>query len=83
MSPEGVADLKTFKDYVLIAGVLYRRLPGGVLARCVSLQDAARKLTEVQEKSCEFNDGVSLYRRLQRLGYFWPNMSKQAASLQE
>uniref|UniRef100_A0A2N9HGT5 Reverse transcriptase domain-containing protein n=1 Tax=Fagus sylvatica TaxID=28930 RepID=A0A2N9HGT5_FAGSY len=40
MSPEGVADLKTFKDYVLIAGVLYRRLPGGVLARCVSLREA-------------------------------------------
>jgi ribonuclease HI len=76
MSPEGVADLKTFKDYMLIAGVLYRRLPGGVLARCVSLREAARKLTEVQEKSCEFNDGVSLYRRLQQLGYFWLNMSK-------
>ncbi len=47
MSPEGVADLKTFKDYVLIAGVLYRRIPGGVLARCVSLREAVRKLTEV------------------------------------
>jgi ribonuclease HI len=83
MSPEGVADLKTLKDYVLIAGDLYRKLPGGVLARCVSLRKAARKLTEVHEKSCEFSDGVSLYRRLQRLGYFWPNMSKEAASLQE
>ena len=37
MSPEGVVDLKRLKDYVLIAGDLYRRLPGGVLARCVSL----------------------------------------------
>uniref|UniRef100_A0A2N9G0R7 Integrase catalytic domain-containing protein n=1 Tax=Fagus sylvatica TaxID=28930 RepID=A0A2N9G0R7_FAGSY len=35
VSPEGVADLKVLKDYVLIAGDLYRRLPGGVLARCV------------------------------------------------
>uniref|UniRef100_A0A2N9EXF3 Uncharacterized protein n=1 Tax=Fagus sylvatica TaxID=28930 RepID=A0A2N9EXF3_FAGSY len=68
MSPEGVADLKILKDYVLIAGDLYRRLPGGVLARCVNLQEAAKKLTEVHEKSCEFRDGVSLYRRLQRLG---------------
>ena len=83
MSPKGVADLKTFKDYVLIAGDLYRRLPGGVLARCVSLQEAAKKLTEVHERSCEFSDGVSLYHRLQRLGYFWPNMSKEAVSLQE
>uniref|UniRef100_A0A2N9GBA6 RNA-directed DNA polymerase n=1 Tax=Fagus sylvatica TaxID=28930 RepID=A0A2N9GBA6_FAGSY len=31
VAPEGVADLKVLKDYVLIAGDLYRRLPGGVL----------------------------------------------------
>ena len=83
MSPEGVVDLKIFKDYVLIAGDLYRRLPGGVLARCVNLKEEVRKLTEVHEKSCEFRDGINLYRRLQRLGYFWPNMSKEAANLQE
>ncbi len=64
MSPEGVADLKVLKDYVLIAGDLYRRLPGGVLARCISLTEAAKKLTKVHEKSCEFRDGISLYRRL-------------------
>uniref|UniRef100_A0A2N9FQL4 RNase H type-1 domain-containing protein n=1 Tax=Fagus sylvatica TaxID=28930 RepID=A0A2N9FQL4_FAGSY len=57
MSPEGVADLKVLKDYVLIAGDLYRRLPGGVLARCVNLQEAAKKLIEVHEKCCEFRDG--------------------------
>jgi hypothetical protein len=83
ISPEGVADLKVLKDYVLIAGDLYRRLPGGVLARCVNLQEAAKKLIEVHEKCCEFKDGVSLYRRLQGQGYFWPSMSKEAASLQE
>ena len=83
MLPESVVDLKMLKDYILIIGDLYRRLPGGVLARCVSLQEAARKFTKVHEKSCEFRDGVSLYRRLQCLGYFWPNMSKEAASLQE
>jgi hypothetical protein len=70
VSPEGVVDLKTLKDYVLIVGDLYRRLLGGVLARCVSLRVAARKLTEVHEKSCKFSDGVSLYRRLQRLAIF-------------
>uniref|UniRef100_A0A2N9HLN2 Integrase catalytic domain-containing protein n=1 Tax=Fagus sylvatica TaxID=28930 RepID=A0A2N9HLN2_FAGSY len=59
VSPEGVADLKVLKDYVLIAGDLYRRLPGGVLARCVSLQEAAKKLTEVHERCCELRDGTS------------------------
>ena len=44
VSPEGVAKLKVLKDYVLIAGDLYRRLLGGVLARCVNLQEAAKKL---------------------------------------
>ena len=81
MSLKGVADLKTLKDYVLIASDLYRRLLGGVLARCVNLRETARKLTKVHEKSCEFSDGVSLCRKLQRWGYFWPNMSKEAASL--
>uniref|UniRef100_A0A2N9GQ00 Integrase catalytic domain-containing protein n=1 Tax=Fagus sylvatica TaxID=28930 RepID=A0A2N9GQ00_FAGSY len=57
ISPEGVADLKVLKDYVLIAGDLYRRLPGGVLAKCVNLQKAAKKLIEVHEKCCEFRDG--------------------------
>ena len=33
MSPEGAADLNMLKDYVLIAGDLYRRLPRGVLAQ--------------------------------------------------
>uniref|UniRef100_A0A2N9H877 Integrase catalytic domain-containing protein n=1 Tax=Fagus sylvatica TaxID=28930 RepID=A0A2N9H877_FAGSY len=82
ISPEGVADLKVLKDFVLISGDLYRRLPGGILARCVSLQEGTKKLQEVHEKSCELEGGVSLYRRLQRLGYFWPDMSKEAADLQ-
>jgi ribonuclease HI len=82
ISPEGVADLKVLKDFVLISRDLYRRLPGGILARCVSLQEGTKKLQEVHEKSCELEGGVSVYRRLQRLGYFWPDMSKEAADLQ-
>jgi ribonuclease HI len=82
MSPEGVADLKVLKDFVLISGDLYRRLSRGILARCVSLQEGTEKLQEVHERSCELEGEVNLYRRLQRLGYFWPNMSKEAAELQ-
>jgi ribonuclease HI len=82
MSPKDVADLKALKDFVLISGDLYRRLLGGILARCVSHQEGTKKLQEVHEKSCELEGGVSLYRRLQCLGYFWPEMSKEAADLQ-
>uniref|UniRef100_A0A2N9G908 RNase H type-1 domain-containing protein n=1 Tax=Fagus sylvatica TaxID=28930 RepID=A0A2N9G908_FAGSY len=82
MSLVVAADFKEIKDYTLIFGELYRRLPGGVLARCISIQEAKRKLIEVHEKTCEDGGGISLYRRLQRLGYYWPNMSREAADLQ-
>ena len=82
MLPKGVADLKVLKDFILASGDLYRKLPRVVLARCVSFQEGTRKLEEVHEKSCKFNGGVSFCHRLQRLGYFWPDMSKEAADLQ-
>ena len=82
MTPVVAADFKEIKDYTLIYGELYRRLPGRVLARCISIQEAKRKLIEVHEKTCEGGGGISLYRRLQRFGYYWPNMSREAADLQ-
>ena len=82
MSPIVVADLREIKDYTLISGELYRRLPGRVLARCISLEKVKEKLLEVHEKTCGDRGAVSLYRRLQRLGYFWPNISVEAAEVQ-
>uniref|UniRef100_A0A2N9IIW6 Integrase catalytic domain-containing protein n=1 Tax=Fagus sylvatica TaxID=28930 RepID=A0A2N9IIW6_FAGSY len=81
--PKGMrTDLREIKDYTLISRDLYPRLPGGVLARCISLEEAKEKLPEVHEKTCGDGGAVSLYRRLQRLGYFWPNMSAEAAEVQ-
>uniref|UniRef100_A0A2N9G339 Integrase catalytic domain-containing protein n=1 Tax=Fagus sylvatica TaxID=28930 RepID=A0A2N9G339_FAGSY len=57
-------------------------LSGGVLACCIGIQEAKRKLIEVHEKTCEGGGGISLYCRLQRLGYYCPNMSREAADLQ-
>ena len=76
------ADLREIKDYTLISGDLYRRLPGGVLVRCISIEEAKEKLSEVHEKTCGDGGAISLYRKLQRLGYFWPNMSAEAAEIQ-
>ena len=70
VSPVAAADFKEIKDYTLISGELYRRLPGGVLTHCISIQEAKRKLIEVHEKTCEGGGGISLYRKLQRLGYY-------------
>jgi ribonuclease HI len=77
-----MADLREIKDYTLISGDLYLRLPGGVLAQCISLEEAEEKLSEVHEKICGDGGAASLYRRLQRLGYFWPNMSAKAVEIQ-
>jgi hypothetical protein len=82
MSPTVVTDLREIKDCTLISEDLYRRLPGGVLARCISIEEAKEKLLEVHEKTCGDGGAISLYRRLQRLGYFWPNMSTEAADVQ-
>uniref|UniRef100_A0A2N9EJD9 Uncharacterized protein n=1 Tax=Fagus sylvatica TaxID=28930 RepID=A0A2N9EJD9_FAGSY len=62
--------------------IAFRRLPGGVLARCISLEEAKQRLSEIHEKTCGDGGATSLYRRLQRLGYFWPNMSAEAAEVQ-
>jgi hypothetical protein len=64
MSLAVVADLREIKDYTLISEDLYRRLLGGVLARCISVKEAKKKLLEVHKKT--YGDGgvISLYRRL-------------------
>ncbi|CAL8992411.1 unnamed protein product [Prunus brigantina] len=76
------SSIKDLKDYVIIFGELYRRLPGGVLTRCVGVAEARRRLQEVHDATCSLEPIISLYRRLQRKGYYWPEMKKQAAELQ-
>ena len=64
MTLVAVVDFKELKDYTLISGKLCCRLPRGVLACCISIQEAKRKSIEVHEKTCEDGGGISLYRRL-------------------
>ena len=40
MKGEGVAELKLLKDYAMMRGELYRRMPGRVLSRCVGQNEA-------------------------------------------
>ena len=63
-------------------GELYHRMPGGVLSRCVGQEEAQKKLKEVHDKICESYREVSLYRRLQRAGFYWPSMGKDADQVQ-
>ena len=70
MRGEDAAELKIPKDYALVREELYRRMPGGVLSRCVGQKEAQRKLKEVHDKTCESCGEVSLYHRLQRVGFY-------------
>ena len=49
---------------MLVAGELYRRLPKGVLARCVNLEEAVKRLSEVHERTYCVENKIPLYRRL-------------------
>ena len=82
MKEEDVAELKALKDYALVKGELYRRMPGGVLSRCVGRVEAQRKLKDVYDKTCGSYGEVSLYCRLQRVGFYWPSMGKEADQVQ-
>ncbi|XP_021825313.1 uncharacterized protein LOC110766319 [Prunus avium] len=76
------SNIKDLKDYVVIFSELYRRLPGGILTRYIGLTEAQRRLREVHEATCNLEPIISKYRRLQRKGYYWPEMKKQAAEVQ-
>lgn len=72
---------RALKNFVLKNGELYYRGNRGVLARAISKTEAKTKLERVQDLCCGDND-ISLYRRLQRRGYYWPNMKQHTADLQ-
>ena len=76
-------NIKELKDYTLIEGELYRRLPGGILSRCINEKEGKLKLEELHTQACGIAEKISLYRRMQRIGYYWPNMNKEAATIQE
>ena len=82
MGEEEAMELKILKDYALVKGELYRRMPGGVLSRCVGQKEAWRKLKEVHDKTCGSYGEVNLYRKLQRAGFYWPNMGKDSDQVQ-
>ena len=52
MKGESAAELKLLKDYAMMRGELYRRMPGGVLSRCVGQDEAQKKLKEIHDKTC-------------------------------
>jgi len=61
---------------------LYHRMPGGVLSRCIGQEEAQRELKEVHDKTYGSRKEVNLYRKLQRAGFYWLSMGKDADQVQ-
>ena len=40
-------------------------------------------MEELYSQVCGVVEKISLYRRIQRMGYYWKNMNKEAAIVQE
>ena len=75
--------IKELKDYTLIEGELYKRLPKGILSRCTNEKEGKLRLEELHSQACGVAEKISLYKRIQCMRYYWPNMNKEAAIIQE
>ena len=75
--------IKELKKYTLIEWELYRRLTGGILSRCINEKEGKLRLEKLHAQVYGIAEKISLYRRMQRMGYYWPNMNKEAATIQE
>ncbi|XP_026450782.1 uncharacterized protein LOC113350893 [Papaver somniferum] len=83
MDEERVIPVQALKQFVMIRGALYYRAAGGSLARCVNKREAEKLLQELHAETCRQTGVVHLYRKLQRMGVYWPSMSAQASALQD
>ncbi|XP_026452226.1 uncharacterized protein LOC113352642 [Papaver somniferum] len=75
--------VKLLKHFVVIRGALYFRTSGGALSRCVGKSEAQEIMNCVHEESSGQTGRIKLYRRLQRMGVYWPNMAVQAAVIKD
>ncbi|KAI3961746.1 hypothetical protein MKW92_015816, partial [Papaver armeniacum] len=53
------------------------------LCRCPGLVEAETKLQEIHHLTCGHTLSIDLHRRIQRAGFYWPDMVKQATKLQD
>ncbi|XP_026450673.1 uncharacterized protein LOC113350766 [Papaver somniferum] len=79
---EGTISLQELKNFFLIHEALYHRNPDASLSWCLGVEEAKEKLESVHQEVCGQTLVVTLYRILQRLGYYWPSMEAQSRTLQ-
>ena len=66
------------KDFLKINGECFFRGVEGLLIKCVSRQKGSTQLHRLHHDVCGVNFDVNLYRKLQRLGVFLPEMASDA-----
>ena len=62
---------------------MYRRLPRGILSKRINEKEGKLGLEELHTQACGIAEKISLYRRMQRMGYYLSNMNKAATTIQE
>ena len=62
--------IKELRDYTLIKGELYRRLPRGILSQCINEKEGKLRLEELHSQTCGVTEIISLYKRMQHMGYY-------------
>ena len=62
--------IKELRDYTLIKGELYRRLPRGILSQCINEKEGKLRLEELHSQTCGVTEKISLYKRMQHMGYY-------------
>ena len=82
MKEGDMAELKALKDYALVKGELFYKMPGGILSRCVRQEELQRQLREVHDRTCGFCGEINLYRKCQRACFYWPSMGKDMDQVQ-
>ncbi|KAJ1387521.1 Ribonuclease H-like superfamily [Sesbania bispinosa] len=73
---------KAIRDYQVLKGKLYRKSPEGLLIKCVTASEESSKLNCLHQTMCG-QGGPSLYRRMQRIGVFWPTMKVHCDGVQD
>ena len=53
------------------------------MSRCINEKEGKLRLEKLHTQVCGIAEKISLYKRMQRMGYYWPNMNKEAATIQE
>ncbi|KAJ1419768.1 reverse transcriptase [Sesbania bispinosa] len=72
---------KVNRDYHELRGELYRKSVDGLLMKCVTEAEGGKKLECLHQAVCG-QEGPCLYRRMQRVGMFWPSMKTHCEGIE-